>query len=306
MSKAQVAIAKNGDPGEMAKSALDLAGIGELCRGKEVLIKANLSGGPTDKKGAIVSRETTKGVLEYLKPYCKRLALGDGARMSAEYTTEILEQKTWAKSLADEVGVEVVNLWDSGSVTVKVPKPVARSEWPVSKAALDFEMIGSYSVLKVNGFAGVTLAMKNFYSLLGLQKLHVLHPWISQVLVDLNQILKPSFAIIDGYWGWEAGEAAMGNGRANSIQCGARRQRHCRRRCHHRLDYGRDPMKIKKLALSQEIGFGVANPDGHRNSGRVGRESKDVLRGPARSPDSQIQTGDDRRRHRSGNCRSES
>lgn len=261
MEKSQVAIAKNGDAVEMAKAALELAGIGELCRGKEVLIKANLSGGPTDKKGAIVSRETTKGVLEYLKPFCKRLALGDGARMSEAYTREVLEDKTWAKALAEEVGVALVNLWDSGSVTVKVPRPMARPEWPVSKAALDFEMIGSYSVLKVNGFAGVTLAMKNFYSLIGLQKLHVMHPWVAQVLVDLNQILKPSFGIIDGVWGWEAGEAAMGNGRPIKADMVLASKDIVAVDAISALLIGRDPMQIKKFVLSQEVGLGIANPD---------------------------------------------
>ena len=85
-----------------------------MCRGKTVLIKANLSGGPSDQKGAIVSRETTKGVLEYLKPFCKRLALGDGARFSADYTKDLFEKRTFAKSLTDELGIELVNLWDAG------------------------------------------------------------------------------------------------------------------------------------------------------------------------------------------------
>ena len=245
MAKAQVAIAKNADPVEMAASVLELAGIGELCRGKEVLIKANLSGGPYEKKGAIVNEETTRGVLTYLKPFCKRLVLGDAAGFSVARTKELLEEKTFAKRLADELGIELANLWDCEHVTVKVPKPIARSEWTIPQSILDFEMVGSLSVMKVSAITTATLCLKNFYGLLAVKKMYRMHPWAHEMLVDFAQIVKPAFGIIDGFWGWEA---QRGQPRRTRDQCkhGSRRQRYYCRRCDRRHGHGTRPQGNKE------------------------------------------------------------
>lgn len=260
MAKAQVAIAKNADPVEMAASVLELAGIGELCRGKEVLIKANLSGGPYEKKGAIVNEETTRGVLTYLKPFCKRLVLGDAAGFSVARTKELLEEKTFAKRLADELGIELANLWDCEHATVKVPKPIARSEWTIPQSILDFEMVGSLSVMKVSAITTATLCLKNFYGLLAVKKMYRMHPWAHEMLVDFAQIVKPAFGIIDGFWGWEAHEASLG-GRginANMVLAG---KDIIAVDAIGAMVMGRDPKGIKKLRIAQEIGLGISNPE---------------------------------------------
>lgn len=260
MANAQVAIAKNADPVEMAKTVLELAGIGELCRGKEVLIKANLSGGPSDKKGAIVNEETARGVLTYLKPFCKRLVLGDAAGFSIDRTKELLEEKTFAKRLADELGIETANLWDCEHATVKVPKPVARGEWTIPQSLLDFEVVGSLAVMKVSAVTTATLSIKNFYGILAVKKQYRMHPWAHEMLVDFAQIVKPSFGIIDGFWGWEANESSLGGRGINANMVLASKDVVA-------LDsigalvMGRDPREIKKLRILQEIGFGVSNPD---------------------------------------------
>ena len=140
------------------------------------------------------------------------------------------------------------------------PKPLARAEWTVAKAPFDFEVIGTLPVLKVNGLVTVTLGMKNLYSFISYQSLHRLHAWVKDVIVDINQIYKPSFCVIDGFWGWEGGEAAMSRGQSISANVVIAGKDVVATDAVGALIVGRDPTQIDKLRLANQVGLGVYDP----------------------------------------------
>lgn len=258
MSQTTVAIGKSEDPKEMVATALGLAGIADVCQDKRVLIKMNLSGGPSDRRGAVVSREVTAAVVEYLKPYCRELALCDAGRQSVEHMRQLFEEKTWAAELARELDIPLINLWKSELVTVPVPQPCAHREWTVPKVLLDADVVGSLAVLKASAATRVSLCMKNMFGVLAVQEKHLLHEWINELLVDLLQILRPAFGIIDGYWGWEGGESTYSGNpiQANRViagkdvvavdTVGA-------------LLMGRSPEEVRHLRIAARLGLGITD-----------------------------------------------
>jgi uncharacterized protein (DUF362 family) len=258
MSQSNVAIAKGADPSANVKSVLEQAGIGDVCRDKKVIIKMNLSGGPSDKPGAVISRETTQGLVEYLKPFCSSLMLADGGRGSAEETWELFREKTWAAELAEEMGIELVNLWEGHLEEVPIPQPKARNSWSIPNVLLDADIVASLAVMKVSAITTATLAMKNFFGVIPVVKKYRLHDWIDEIIVDLVQALKPGFGVIDGYYGWEAGESILGGHAIKSDVVLASTDLVA-------LDtvgaavMGYDPSLIEHIQLAAKVGLGTAN-----------------------------------------------
>ncbi len=256
--KATVAITKGENPSEMTQKALELSGIGEALRGKKSIIKLNLSGGPSGKAGAVVSEAVTRAAAEYLKGFCSKVTLCDGGRPNKD-AVDTLFQRTWAARLAQELDVELVNLWDTEMVTVAVPQPQARQEWTVPKVLLDYDAVGTLAVMKVSMAAGVTLGMKNLFGVLPIENKYFLHPQIHEVLLDLYQIIRPSFGIIDGTWGWEAGESIMG-GRPIQADVVLASRDVVALDTIGTLVMGLDPRQVKNLRLAGELKLGAADP----------------------------------------------
>ena len=208
MKDSKVAVIRGKEPGEMVRNALDLAEVLNLVRDKKVFIKLNF-GGPSGKPGAIVSEGVTRAVIEYFKPVCQELKVGEQGRASKE-ESEALFNRIWCRELEKELGVEFVNLWDVEYMTKEVPKPFAKKRWKIPKMILDSDIVISLACLKISAAAKVTLALKNFYGVIPYKNKAFFHGKVHQVIVDLNQIIKPSIGIIDGIYGWEGGESSLG------------------------------------------------------------------------------------------------
>ncbi|NGZ29424.1 MAG: DUF362 domain-containing protein, partial [Magnetococcales bacterium] len=70
-------------------------------------------------------------------------------------------------------------------------------EWPVPAFFLQAEKIINLPVIKHHSLCGCTLAMKNWYGVIGGQR-NRLHQKIHQSIVDLAQAVKPTLTIMDG------------------------------------------------------------------------------------------------------------
>lgn len=242
----------------MTKSALSTTGAVDLLKDKKVFIKLNF-GGPSGEKGAIVSEAVTRSVIEHLKPICCELKLGEQGRASRE-ESEALFNRIWCRNLEKELGVEFINLWDDEYIPVDIPYPLAKKRWKIPKSILDSDIVVSLACLKVSAAATVTLALKNFFGVIPYKNKAFFHGKIHQVIVDLNQIIKPSLGIIDAIYGWEGGESALGG---NPVRMGlilASQDLVA-------LDtvateiMGIDSKRVPHLQMASELGLGTANLD---------------------------------------------
>ena len=258
MKNSKVAVIKGKNPAQMTKSALEFIGAQDILKDKKVFIKLNF-GGPSAKKGPIVSEVVTKAVLEFIKPICKELKVGEQGRATKE-ESEALFKRIWCRKLEKELGVEFVNLWGDEYIAVDVPHSLSKKKWLIPKTILNSDIVISLACLKVSAAAEVTLSLKNFFGVIPYKNKAFLHGKIHEVIVDLNQIIKPSIGIIDGIYGWEGGESSLGGNPIGMDLILASRDLVA-------LDtvateiMGIDSKSISHLEMADELGLGTSDLD---------------------------------------------
>ena len=144
----KVGVIQANRPAEMIRAVFDSIGGTDFLKDKKVFIKLNL-GGPSGQKGAIVSETVTRAVIEYLKPLCKQLKLGEQGR-SSKKESEALFKRIWCRRMEKELGVDFVNLWEDEYLPVEVPQPLVKKRWKIPKSILDSDIVISLACLKVN------------------------------------------------------------------------------------------------------------------------------------------------------------
>lgn len=106
-------------------------------------------------------------------------------------------------TVARELGIPLRDFKKEETVEVKVPGGVVVSNYFISKAVMEADFLVSVPVIKTHCEATLTLSMKNMKGALPSDELksrmHVLD--LNSHLVDLNTIIKPHLAIVDGIVG---------------------------------------------------------------------------------------------------------
>ncbi|HBV97711.1 MAG: hypothetical protein JL50_03285 [Peptococcaceae bacterium BICA1-7] len=116
-------------------------------------------------------------------------------------------RETGMSGVAERTGAELN--FDTGGVTVKYPEGKVYSSYPVITPLAGADVIIGLSKMKTHGMTTFTGAVKLFYGAVpgltkaeyhfNIQKLES----FSQLLVDLADMIKPKFSIMDGIWGME-------------------------------------------------------------------------------------------------------
>jgi len=203
MNKAKVAITKGDDPKRLVRDALSLLnGLDKRCLGK-VLIKPNLWVGATRMcSGATTRIEVIEGLVEFLQDLGTHVVIGEGSM--ASHITERAFENTRVKELRNKYGIKIVNLNEDDFVSVRIHNGVALNSLKLSKEVLESDVIVSVPVLKTHVMTGVSLSLKNMIGIVWGRDKHKLHEKdLDQAIVDLNTMVKPDLAVIDGMTGME-------------------------------------------------------------------------------------------------------
>lgn len=205
MSEAKVFEVVFSDWEESVRKLLDAVKFAEIFQdsGKDfILIKPNLVSTapppittPVYLPAAVVAylKETLPGI---------RLVIGEGTGMK-EYETERPFRELGYQKLADETGIELVDLNHEELVNMADP---SCSRWPemhLPQIIMD-AFLFSVPVLKAHSLAEVTLTMKNMmgaappkYYDSGSWKKSAFHSDVHNAVLDLNKYRTPDFTIID-------------------------------------------------------------------------------------------------------------
>jgi len=212
MPKSIVSIVRvNTDVEQAVRKAVALAGglDGIVNSKSRVVIKPNIA--TKDKSGcgkitdARVTEAITKIVMEK-RP--KDVIIGEGSAVGYDFpdlqdTMQALEE-SGTKEMAAKLGVAVVDLNTDRHREVEIPDPLVMKSVKIAQTVLESDVIISIPVLKTHIRSAVTLSLKNMKGVMpGAEKKKTHRLGLEFAIADLNSIVRPHFAVVDGLVGME-------------------------------------------------------------------------------------------------------
>lgn len=200
------------------KEAFLLTGGLDFTKGKTVLLKPNLLAPVQPEKAVTTHPLIVKAVARLLKESGANVIVGDSPGIG---TQEIIYDITGIKKIVEEEGIALADF--KNKVEVSFPNGKVKKSFTFAKAVKDADYIFTIPKLKTHGMTYFTGAIKNQFGLIpGLlkPKLHYVFSDkddFSDMLVDINMAIKPSYAIMDAVFSME------GNGPRNgtAVKTGA-------------------------------------------------------------------------------------
>lgn len=140
-----------------------------------------------------------RAVIQFLKPSCKALTIGETD--STMHSPDEMFRRLGIDKLASELGVSVRDLTRDQDRRVDVPKPHVLKSLSLPRTVLECDRLINVPGVGTHSGTLLTCALKNLFGLIPERhKYSRLHPLgISEVLADLNQVVRPDLTIVD--WG---------------------------------------------------------------------------------------------------------
>lgn len=103
--------------------------------------------------------------------------------------------------------LKLVDMRKSEIVWKPIPKPYHTKEMPFAAEIFEHDYLVNIAKMKTHSLAGVSLCFKNIFGFTPTQRQKLMyHPFIRKAVLDMNQIVKSDFCLVDGVWGNEFDE----------------------------------------------------------------------------------------------------
>ena len=199
-NRVSVAIVHGRDPEKMVREAIDLiGGIEKLdVLEKVVLLKPNIVSGalsPVTTNPRIV-RAVAKILFE---SGARRVLVGDMSAFIKLPTRKNMEN-SFIKTMAEEVGAELVPFEEGGWISVEIPQGKYVKKVFVTETLYQVDRIINMPVIKTHRSATYSIALKNFVGATHFRQRPYLvdrHHW-DEVVAELNLACTPDLHIVDG------------------------------------------------------------------------------------------------------------
>ena len=192
----QMAVIQGDDPAALVRQAVEeLGGIRRfISRGDVVLVKPNIGWDRTPEQAANTNPDVVAEVVrECLGAGAKRVVIAD---VSCNEPRRCFQRSGIAEA-ALRAGAEVILPEPARFSDVDLQGAVLR-EWQVFEPFLNVDKVINLPIAKHHALTGTTLGMKNWYGILGGQRIE-LHQKIHESLVDLADFMRPTLTVIDCY-----------------------------------------------------------------------------------------------------------
>lgn len=187
---------KGPSPYDAAKRAVaELGGMKRfVARGDVVMVKPNIGWNRTVEQAACTNPEVVRAVVE--------LALNAGAKkvVVMDHTCHKAEdcyQRSGIAAAARQAGAEV-RFSDEARLVVHDFKGEVLGRWPVFRDHLEVDKFINVPVLKHHGSAGLTIAMKNLYGIVGGNR-GKLHRDMGDNVADLAMGFRSHLVLVDAW-----------------------------------------------------------------------------------------------------------
>ncbi len=219
-----VSVLKDGNIEDMVERAVNLVLAGGLediiDKGDSVLIKPNLCCPKSSNVGATTNPRVVLKLIELVKNAGGKPIVGESPIVG--YDTEEVFYRTKYKLLMKGQGVGIVDFNADTPVEVSIKGALALKEVKLAKSVLDCDKFISVPVMKTHDACTVTLSLKNLKGCMYQNEKYKSHQvGVHEAIVDLNTLITPDFAVIDGTVGMEGlGPTAGDPVRMNMILAG--------------------------------------------------------------------------------------
>jgi uncharacterized protein (DUF362 family) len=210
-----VYIAETQDPYQGACEALDA--IGFKVRNRKVFIKPNLTGALPSAQGLTVDTGIVRAVVERLVD-CPKVTIGE----SCGNTDKAFERLGYHDLVKSFPNIAILDMRNSAIVWKKIPHPHHTRQMPFAAEVFDHDYLVNIAKLKTHSLAGVTLCMKNIFGFIPTRKQKLMyHPFINKAVIDMNQVIRSDFCIVDAVWGNEFDEIQSAPVRVGAVVAGS-------------------------------------------------------------------------------------
>jgi uncharacterized protein (DUF362 family) len=187
---------KGASPYEITKKAIsEIGGMGRIVtRGDVVMVKPNIGWNRTVEQAACTNPEVLRAVIE--------LAFAAGAKKvvimdNTCHKAEDCYQRSGIEAMARKAGAEI-RYSDENRLVVHDFKGEVLGKWPVFRDHLDVDKFINVPILKHHGSAGLTIAMKNLYGILGGNR-GKLHREMGENIADLANGFRSHLVVVDAF-----------------------------------------------------------------------------------------------------------
>jgi uncharacterized protein (DUF362 family) len=194
-----VSVVKDGTVEDMVNKAVNLAGgLDDIIdKGDRVLIKPNLCCPKSSQTGATTDPRVVLKLVDLVKQVGGIPLVGESPIVG--YTTEEVFYRTKYELLLKGKGINVIDFNADAPVIASIKGALSLKEVKIAKSALDCDKFISVPVLKTHDACTVTLSLKNQKGCVPLGEKYKSHQvGVHQAIVDLNKLITPDFAVIDG------------------------------------------------------------------------------------------------------------
>ena|GEM_PF-358893 len=164
-----------------------------------VAIKLNLCYYWDSSTGETTDKRVVSAVIDYIREYGDpgikiKLVEADATSMKTRYSFKILGYDGFARGK----NVELFNLSDDEFQTFTIEAKGKKIPIPIPLTMLHSDLIVNIPKLKVPRRVPLTCAMKNLFGAIQNPIKAKYHPYLHEVIANINGIMKPDLVIVDG------------------------------------------------------------------------------------------------------------
>lgn len=250
------------------KTLKDLNLLEPLRCAKTIFIKANLCAGGArgPENGTNVSVQTSESLIRLISTIndAATITIGESDSTGLGIAPDKFERLGYDLLEKNHPNVRLIDL---SRVSSRAVQNVAGrlNRFLLPQPLLDADFVISLAKIKTHNIVGVTGSLKNHFGSLPEMRKDVHHPFLHQVITDVNSCIKTELSILDGNPAMEGDGPVRGTPKPLHLTILGNNPV--------ATDFvmaqimGRDPRKIRYLKLAAKRGLGPASPQQIRMSG---------------------------------------
>ena len=174
---------------------------------KKILVKPNLSHYEYIT-GVVTSPRLTADLIGLLRDKNAEVIVAESEGFN--YSCKAAFEATGMKQAVEQAGGTVMNLSEDKVIEVEFPNANRLKHLFLPKTALDADAVVDLPMMKTHEFMLVSLALKNLFGCVPSNRRIYLHPYLTEVMLRLYQLLKPQLTIMDARVGVEGNGPTKG------------------------------------------------------------------------------------------------